>query len=51
MDFFSTILSMNRFQLFLEHFKYSVFQENNHGKSMRAGIEMKHMLKSKLGIV
>ena len=38
-------------KLFLEHFRYSVFQENYYRKSMRADTEMKQILKSKLSIV
>ena len=47
----STILLINHFWLFLEHFRFSVFQENNYRKSMRADAEMKQILKSKFIIV
>ena len=34
---------INHFKLFLEHFRYSVFQENNHRKSIHANTEMKNI--------
>ena len=44
-------LLINRVSLFLEHFRYSVFQENSYRKSMRADTEMKQILKFKWSIV
>ena len=35
----------------LEHFRYSIFQENNYRQSICADIEMKQILISKLTIV
>ena len=45
------ILLINRFDILLEHLRYSVFQENDHRRSIHADTEMKQIVRYKLDIV